>query len=219
MKATVRRRRRLLPIVKEGLLYLGGGALAALLAALMGWPLVATGLGALTLFMAYFFRDPERLIPEDPLAILSPADGRVVLIRRPEWEAALGERSIQVSIFLSLFNVHVNRAPCGGRVLSTDYRPGRFLAAFKSEASALNEQNIIQIGRGDLRVTVRQVAGFLARRIVCWAEPGDEVAPGERLGLIRFGSRVDLILPEGVRLCVAEGDRVKGGRDIVAWIL
>ena len=219
MKATFPRRRRLLPIVKEGFPYLGGGALAALLAALFGWPILATGLGALTLFIGYFFRDPERPIPEDPLAILSPADGRVVLIQRPQWAVAPGEGSVQVSIFLSLFNVHVNRAPCGGRVLSTDYRRGRFLAAFKSEASALNEQNTIQIGRGDLKVTVRQVAGFLARRIVCWAEPGDEVAPGERLGLIRFGSRVDLILPEGVRLSVAEGDRVKGGQDIVAWTL
>ncbi len=204
--------------MREGYLYFGVGVLAALLAGFLGWPILAAGLGALALFVAYFFRDPERPIPSDPLAILSPADGRVVLIQRPQREVAPGEGSIQVSIFLSLFNVHVNRAPLGGRVLSTDYRPGRFLAAFKSEASSLNEQNAIQIDGGDLKVTVRQIAGLLARRIVCWAKPGDELAPGERLGLIRFGSRVDLILPEGVRLEVAEGDRVKAGKDIVAWV-
>jgi phosphatidylserine decarboxylase len=217
MKMPVNSRKRL-PIVREGYLYFGTGVLAALLAGFLGWPILAAGLGALAIFVAYFFRDPERPIPRDPLAILSPADGRVVLIQRPQRKVTPGERSIQISIFLSIFNVHVNRAPLGGRVLSTDYRPGRFLAAFKSEASSLNEQNTIQIDGGDLKVTVRQIAGFLARRIVCWAEPGDEVAPGQRLGLIRFGSRVDLILPEGVRLKVAEGDRVKAGKDIVAWV-
>lgn len=210
--------RRRLPIAREGYLYFGVGALAALLAGFLGWPILAAGLGVLALFVAYFFRDPERPIPKDPLAILSPADGRVVLIQKPQREVDPGGESIQISIFLSLFNVHVNRSPLGGRVLSTDYRPGRFLAAFKSEASDLNEQNAIQIDNGNLKVTVRQIAGFLARRIVCWAEPGDEVAPGERLGLIRFGSRVDLILPAGVRLEVAEGDRVKAGKDIVAWV-
>ncbi len=217
MKMAVNSRRRL-PIAREGYLYFGVGALAALLAGFLGWPILAAGLGVLALFVAYFFRDPERPIPKDPLAILSPADGRVVLIQKPQREVDPGGGSIQISIFLSLFNVHVNRSPLGGRVLSTDYRPGRFLAAFKSEASDLNEQNAIQIDNGNLKVTVRQIAGFLARRIVCWAEPGDEVAPGERLGLIRFGSRVDLILPAGVRLEVAEGDRVKAGKDIVAWV-
>jgi phosphatidylserine decarboxylase len=176
----------------------------------MNWP--ASVLFALALFIAYFFRDPERLIPADEGAIVSPADGKIVGI------AAEPDKTTRVSIFLSVFNVHINRAPVSGVVESVFYRPGKFKAAFNATASVENEQNVLVIRSGSDRIRFSQIAGILARRIVCWKRPGDSVAKGERVGLIKFGSRVDIFLPENVALSIKLSDKVQGGASVIGRI-
>lgn len=163
----------------------------------------------LALFVLYFFRDPERKPPAGQGLVLAPADGRIS-------ELARGPEGCRVSIFLSLLDVHINRAPVGGRIRETTYTPGRFHPAWEGRASGENERNHLVIASpgGDYGVT--QIAGVLARRIVCTKRPGDEVARGERIGLIRFGSRTDLHLPPGVEPLVVVGDRVRGGETIMA---
>lgn len=179
---------------------------SAALTALAGWlyPWAAPLPAAFLLFAAWFFRDPERNTPADPDAIVSPADGRIIV--------AGAER---ISVFMNVFNVHVCRTPVAGRVAAVTYRPGRFLAAFKDEAPDENERTAIAIeGRVALRFTL--VAGLIARRIVCRVEPGRTLAAGERVGLIRFGSRVDVDLPPGATVSVAVGDRVVAGETVLA---
>ncbi len=168
----------------------------------------AAALVALGLFVLYFFRDPERTIPQDPGAVVSPADGRVVEIVDEPWEGRPGKR---VSIFLSIFDVHVNRAPVAGKIRKVEYHPGRFMAAWNGKASAENEQNAISIETPSGEMSFKQIAGWVARRIVCWKRVGDEVALGERVGMIRFGSRVDIWLPSEAELLVKRGQHVAGG--------
>jgi len=163
----------------------------------------------LGLFCLWFFRDPERAIPRGPVAV-SPADGKIVCLRhKPE--------SAQVCIFMSLLDVHVNRTPIGGKVVDVTYRPGRFMAASRDEASYANERNTLTVeSRDGVRVTFSQIAGLLARRIVCRVKPGDYVTTGERIGLIQFGSRVDVDLGPEWRVEVREGQRVKAGATVLA---
>jgi phosphatidylserine decarboxylase len=167
----------------------------------------------LTLFMVFFFRDPKREPPGDPNAIVAPADGRITRV------AALSEnsqnRSSLVSIFLSPFDVHINRAPIAGRIIDISYTKGKFLMATDEKASLVNEQNALTIEGDKITLVCKQVAGILARRIVCWKRAGERVSVGERFGLIKFGSRTDLILPESVEVIVSEGMRVKGGTTII----
>jgi phosphatidylserine decarboxylase len=163
----------------------------------------------LSLFIAFFFRDPERKIPDDPSEVVSPADGKVVEILQ------LADGTTRISIFLSIFNVHINRAPVDGIIESTQYSPGKFKPAFDSSASAENEQNVLVIDHGSYKIRVSQIAGILARRIVCWKKAGESVQKGERFGLIKFGSRVDLTLPVNVIPSVKMGDRVKGGSTVM----
>jgi len=163
----------------------------------------------LAIFVAFFFRDPERNIPAELGIIVSPADGRVVRIS-PEKDG-----KIRMSIFLSIFNVHINRAPIGGVVKSVDYRHGKFKVAFDAAASLENEQNLITISDGKTEIVFSQIAGILARRIVCWCKPGDQLERGQRIGLIKFGSRVDLLFPPGVVFSVQIGDRVRGGSSVL----
>ncbi|MFN8009379.1 MAG: phosphatidylserine decarboxylase family protein [Terriglobia bacterium] len=163
----------------------------------------------LSLFIAFFFRDPDRAIPQDPHAVVSPADGKVIEILQQA-----GGRT-RVSIFLSVFDVHINRAPVEGVVESIRYTPGKFLPAFQSTASGENERNNLVIDQGSYKIEVSQIAGILARRIVCWKKVGDRVQKGERFGLIKFGSRVDVFLPGNVILAVKKGDRVKGGSTLL----
>jgi phosphatidylserine decarboxylase len=167
---------------------------------------------ALALFIGYFFRDPERQISPDEADVVSPADGKIVGI------AAEPDKTTRVSIFLSVFNVHINRSPIGGQVESVCYRPGKFKVAFDPTASAENEQNVLVIRSGSDRIKFSQIAGILARRIVCWKKPGDWVAKGERIGLIKFGSRVDIFLPDHVALSIKLGDRVQGGASVIGRI-
>lgn len=201
-------------MVKDVWPYLTGGILLTAALALMGYSVWAAVAGAATVAVASFFRDPSRRVPIDPSSILSPADGKVVEIARDAAGYSTGAR--RVSIFLSVFNVHVNRAPVAGRVTDIVYTPGSFLPAFREKASELNESNLISMetSRGPLQV--RQIAGLIARRIRCWKQPGDAVSQGEKIGFITFGSRVDLFVPASAELKVSVGDRVRGGTSVVA---
>lgn len=169
----------------------------------------------LGLFTTFFFRDPERAVPSDRRLVLSPADGKVVIVRPAPDGLPLGPGATQVSIFLSVFDVHINRAPLGGRITEVHYQKGEFLPAFQEKASLRNEQNNVTIEDGATRVHFRQIAGLIARRIVFKKRAGDTVAAGERVGMIRFGSRVDVVLPPEVRVRVKRGDRVKGGLSVL----
>jgi phosphatidylserine decarboxylase len=189
-------------------------AAAALLA--LGWTWPAVVLALLGAFSAFFFRDPERMIPPGQGVVVSPADGKVIQVMPAPDDNPLGTGANQVSIFLSLLNVHVNRAPIGGRIVGVEYRRGEFLPAFNHLASTRNEQNTVTLEDLGTRVVFKQIAGILARRIVFRKRPGDGVALGERVGLIRFGSRVDLFLPPEFAVRVAVGDRVRGGASVLA---
>ena len=222
-----------IPVAREGLPFIAVFLAATLLAALWarggGWgartTLPAT-LFVLTLFVVYFFRDPERRIPPDPDIVASPADGTVMSVAEVGGEAfgeAVGEAfmdgpATRVTIFLSIFNVHVQRAPLAGRVDAYAYRPGRYLAAWREEAGSENEQASLGLMTAEGPVVVRQVAGLVARRIVTYPREGDSVPKGERIGLIRFGSRVDLFVPAGWEVLVGAGDKVRGGETPVARI-
>lgn len=182
----------------------------------LGWRWPAGILIFLGLFVFYFFRDPERAIPTERGAVVSPADGHVVEIVDEPLGATVGHR---VSIFLSIWDVHVQRAPVAGRIASVVYRPGKFYAALRSSASRENEQNIISIQAPGGTVVFKQIAGAIARRVICWRREGDAVALGERVGMIRFGSRVDIWLPKEAEVLVRRGQKVKGGESILAiWI-
>lgn len=173
----------------------------------------ASVLVLLGLFILYFFRDPERQIPAEPGAVVSPADGRVVEIV----DEPLGDRpGKRISIFLSIFNVHVNRAPVAGEVRKIEYHPGQFLAAWKEKASDANEQNAITIATPGGEIRFKQIAGWVARRILCWTRIGDEVRIGQRIGMIRFGSRVDIWLPAEAEILVQRGQNVAGGASQIA---
>jgi len=178
-----------------------------------GWKWAAGVLIFLGLFVFYFFRDPEREIPSDPDAVVSPADGHVVAILDEMLDSTMGHR---ISIFLSIWDVHIQRAPVAGRIADVVYRPGRFYAAFRSAASRENEQNIIYIHTPQGQLVFKQIAGAIARRVLCWKRKGESVARGERMGMIRFGSRVDVWLPMASEVVVKQGQVVKGGESILA---
>jgi phosphatidylserine decarboxylase len=201
-------------MVKEGY-YFGLPPLALGAAALfLRWTFAGILLFCLAAFLFYFFRDPERAIPADPGAIVSPADGRVVVVTDEENAGRPGKR---MSIFLAIWNVHVNRSPAAGTITGMNYRPGKFSAAMRESASTDNEQNVINLATDAGEITFKQIAGLIARRVVCWKKTGDRVARGERIGLVRFGSRADLWLPRDSELLVNVGDHVKGGSSIVAY--
>jgi phosphatidylserine decarboxylase len=199
-----------------------------------GWPFVLAGLipagvllafgvngvaavfAVLAAFMLYFFRDPDRRVSLAAGAIVSPADGRVLLAGEAETAAAPPGAWKQISIFLSPLNVHINRIPVGGRVTRVEHTPGRFLAAYRPESAAVNERNEVWLDHDGETVVCRQVVGVLARRLVCRVGPGAVVQTGERYGLMKFGSRIDLYLPPRAELKVAAGDRVRGGETVVA---
>ena len=168
-----------------------------------------TSFVVLVAFVVFFFRNPHRRIPDDANLVVSPADGKVVKISEDE----NGDRTL--CIFLNIFNVHVTRAPITGAVVHFEYRRGKFKVAFDEEASRVNEQNIVTIAGQDLEVVVKQVAGLIARRVICWKKPGDAVERGELFGLIRFGSRVDVVMPARVNIRVNVGDKVRGGSTVI----
>ncbi len=206
-----------IPIVREGWPFVAGTAGATLLASALGWAAPAAVLGAATLFTAWFFRNPHRVPPRSPNAVVAPGDGRVLAVDREFEPRFLKDQAIRISIFLNVFDVHVNRIPCDGMVEDVVYQPGAFLIASRPEATLRNEQNAVMIRRqGGAKVLCAQVAGLIARRIVCWVSPGDQVVCGERYGLIRFGSRMDLFLPANAAVKVQVGGHVKGGETVLA---
>jgi len=200
-------------MVKEGYYFGVPPLLLAALALIFHWWIAGGVLIAMALFCFYFFRDPERAIPQDSAAIVSPADGRVVVITDEENAGRPGTR---ISIFLAIWNVHVNRSPAAGVITRVDYRPGRFLAAWDAKASTQNEQNIFTLATPTGTIEFKQIAGLLARRVVSWKKAHDAVARGERVGLVRFGSRLDLWIPQGSELLVKVGDTVHGGSTALA---
>ena len=200
-------------MVKEGYyfglppLFFGGITLA------LHWWIPAAVLIALAFFCFSFFRDPDRAVPPDPDAVVSPADGRVVVINDEENAGRPGTR---ISIFLAIWNVHVNRTPLSGTITKVDYRPGKFLAAWDAKASTQNEQNVFTLATPGGDIEFKQIAGFIARRVVSWKTPGEYVVRGERIGLVRFGSRVDIWLPQDAQISVKVGETVHGGSSVLA---
>jgi len=204
----------------EGHRWVLGFAVATIIFLLLGWGWLGKLCLLLGIFCGAFFRDPERFPPKKAGSLVSPADGKVLSITEtaaPE-AAEMGD-SIKVSIFMSIFNVHVNRVPAAGRIVGIFYRPGKFFSANLDKAAAENERNLIvmddEAGR---RLAFVQIAGLIARRIVCFVEPGDEVGKGQRCGLIRFGSGVDLYLPKETEIDVSPGQHVKAGETIIGYL-
>jgi phosphatidylserine decarboxylase len=203
------------PIVREGWPYILVPAVLALVLLSVRWTWTGVVFVLLTAFVANFFRDPERAVPSDPKAIVSPADGKVVQIVDAPAGDPLGPGYRQVSIFLNVFDVHVNRSPIAGRITDVKYNKGKFLAAWNEKASLDNEQNRVTVEDGSFRVAFTQIAGLIARRIVFRKHVGDAVERGERVGMIKFGSRTDLFLPADIAIEVKVGDRVSGGLTVI----
>jgi phosphatidylserine decarboxylase len=211
-------RSQLSPINREGFPFIGGFALASLILFWIWAPLGWIGT-VLTVWCIYFFRDPVRVTPVRDGVLVAPADGLVsrVINAVPPSDLGLGDRPLpRVSIFMSVFNCHVNRSPMGGRIERIVYRAGAFVSADLDKASDDNERNSFVISDGSTRIGVIQIAGLVARRIVCFKRQGASVVTGERIGMIRFGSRVDVYLPEGTRPLVAEGQTALAGETVIA---
>ena len=203
-------------IAREGYPWILGALIFSLGFIALGWLWVSGAVILFALAFMGFFRDPERTAPAGDELVLSPADGRIVGIHDVGTGRLLDESGTQVSIFLSPLDVHVNRAPIGGRVERVRYRPGRVFAAYRDKASEDNEQNALRMVDSKGRsLSIVQIAGVVARRIVCYVREGDALERGQRVGLIMFGSRVDLFMPRGSRVEVVEGQRVKGGETVI----
>ncbi|KPL06962.1 hypothetical protein AMJ85_09980 [candidate division BRC1 bacterium SM23_51] len=205
-----------LPIASGGWQFILPLAVLTVVLFLVGWKVGGVVAAGATLLVLYFFRDPERKPPRIVGAIVSPADGRVTAIDEVEHGDFPNGRARRISIFLSLFNVHVNRSPVEARVVSVEYRPGRFRNAMSEASARENERNTIHLRNGFLGVYIDQIAGILARRVVCCCQRGDTVAQGQRIGLIRFGSRVDTFLPTEADVRVKRGMKVRGGETVLA---
>src|ERR1700686_3640822 len=200
-------------MVKEGY-YFGVPPLArGGVSFLLHWYVAASILVLFAAFVFSFFRDPERMIPTEPGAVVSPGGGRVVVVTDEENAGRPGKR---VSIFLAVWNVHVNRSPAAGTVTNMEYRPGKFLAAMRERASMENEQNVFTLSTEAGEMVFKQIAGLIARRVVSWKKAGERVARGERIGLVRFGSRVDVWVPRDAEILVKVGENVKGGSSVLA---
>ena len=202
-------------MVRDGIPWVAVPVALAIVPMLFGYWIVAIPFLVLSAFMAFFFRDPRRTAPSDPGIIVAPADGRVTKVKVAGRDN--GTESL-ISIFLSPLDVHVNRAPISGTIEKVDYKSGRFLMATDERARDENEQNTLTIAGGAITVKCSQIAGILARRIICWKREGDRVECGERFGMIKFGSRTDVVLPGTVEILVKEGMHVRGGITIIGKI-
>jgi len=203
-------------IAREGFIYIAIPAVIAAILLVLNYWVVAIPFVIIFAFMTFFFRDPRRQPPAEPDVIVAPADGRVTRV------ASLVPNDLEsptlVSIFLSPFDVHINRSPIAGRVTDVSYMKGKFLIATNEKASLVNEQNALTIEGDRVTVVCKQIAGILARRIVCWKHKNDQLALGERIGLIKFSSRTDVVLPANVKVTVTEGMKVQGGTTIIGRI-
>lgn len=208
-----------IPVALEGWPFIMLAGFTTLLAAILGYPIPTLVLLALTAFILWFFRDPERVAPAEDDVLVSPADGKVILIERVFDERFVKDHVYKVSIFMNVFNVHVNRNPFPGRVERIVYTPGAFYSADSQRGALKNESCALVLDGGKgRRLAVVQLAGLIARRIVCWAEPGDNLGRGQRFGMIRFGSRVDLYLPLATQLEVKVGQKVKAGESVLGYL-
>jgi phosphatidylserine decarboxylase len=209
-----------LPVAWEGIPFIIIGIALTSIFFILGWILLAIPLAVLTLLTIYFFRDPERKHENIAHALLTPADGKILAIERlDQGDSRFEGRVTKISIFMSIFNAHVNRAPIHGKITDISYHPGKFFSANIDKASLCNEHNLITLEtEGKEKVTVVQIAGLIARRIVCWVKQGDHVKTGQRFGLIRFGSRVEIYLPPESKILVKQGDKVKAGQTILGYL-
>jgi phosphatidylserine decarboxylase len=202
-------------IDRAGFPFIGGTAAFAMAAALTVGYAGAVPLFVLAAFFAFFFRDPERRSPQDPNQVLSPADGRVLVAGPAQSAAAPPGEWKQISIFLSPLDVHVNRSPVAGRVTRVDFRRGSFLPAYHHDAASANERSEVWVDHAGMPVVFRQIVGILARRVVCRVRPGDELKTGDRIGIMKFGSRMDVFVPPSTELKVSVGDKVVGGVTVI----
>ena len=200
-------------MAKEGIPFVAVFVVPGLVFLALGWWIAAGLCLILTAFMAFFFRDPRRECPIDDSIVVSPADGRVVAAARVD--DRVEDSPTQISIFLSPLDVHINRSPIAGEIVDVVYKPGAFHIASRDIASVENEQNVVTIRGARVTIVFRQIAGVIARRIVLWKKKGDRVALGERVGLMKFSSRMDVILPVEVEVLVHKGDRVIGGVSVL----
>lgn len=205
-------------IDRAGYPFIGGTAALAIAAALTVGSAGAVPLSVLAAFFLFFFRDPDRDSPQNPNLVLSPADGRVLVAGPADPTAAPPGEWKQISIFLSPMDVHVNRAPVSGRVTKVDFRKGTFLPAYHQDAAATNERSEVWVDHGGATVVFRQLVGILARRVVCRVQPGAELKAGERFGIMKFGSRMDVFLPPTAALKAKVGDTVVGGVTVIALL-
>ena len=207
-----------IPLAREGYPFILASIFGTIILFLAGLKSVSYLSGGLAVFIVSFFRDPERDIPSETDAIISPADGRIIIVDSVFENRFMKQDAIKISIFMNVFNVHVNRVPASGKVSGVFYNPGRFFSADKDKASLENEQNALLIeADNSKRFVVNQIAGLIARRIVCYAKEGDKIERGKRFGMIRFGSRLDVYLPVDCRINVKVGDKVKAGSSILAY--
>jgi len=209
-----------LPVAWEGIPFIAICMAVTAILLILGWDLPAIPMMVITLFMIYFFRDPNRLPTHNKSAILTPADGKVLAIE----DLRHGDNRYQdgakkISIFMSLFNAHINRIPMGGRIIALSYHPGKFFSANRDKASVYNEHNIVTLEtQNKTKIVFVQIAGYIARRISCWVNKGDHVEAGQRFGLIRFGSRLEVYVPPHCTIMVTKGQKVKAGHTILGYL-
>lgn len=207
-----------IPLAREGYPFILASIFVTIMFYLIGLKSVSCVFLAFTIFVVSFFRDPERQIPPGDESIVSPADGKIIIAQKVTEDRILKAEAIKISIFMNVFNVHVNRVPASGKVLGVFYNPGKFFSADKDKASLENEQNALLIeANNGKKFAVNQIAGLIARRIVCYAKEGDVLEKGKRFGMIRFGSRLDVYLPVDCRLNVKLGDKVKAGESVIGY--
>jgi phosphatidylserine decarboxylase len=206
-------------VAKEGYPFVAFAAFATFIFALLEYDLIALIMLFITGFVVYFFRDPERISPDDDDVVVSPADGKVILVEKIFDDRFVNEHVYKISIFMSIFDVHVNRIPFAGEVEKIQYGAGSFYAANTDQGGLANEHcGVVLSTKKGFQYAVVQIAGLVARRIVCWAEKGDYIERGKRFGMIRFGSRVDIYLPQNLQVEVSSGQRVKAGETVIGYL-
>lgn len=209
-----------LPVAREGIPFIIIGTGLTSIFLILNWKFLASPLAVLTLLIIYFFRDPDRTLINEERAVLTPADGKVISIEKlNNTDNPLKAPAIKISIFMSIFNAHINRIPIKGKIAQLSYHPGKFFPANRDKASLYNEHNIVTLETDQRKkIVLIQIAGLIARRIVCWVKKGDLVETGQRFGLIRFGSRLEVYLPSDTTLMVKKGEKVKAGQTIIGYI-
>lgn len=208
-----------IPVAREGYPFIAFAAFACLVLALLGHDLSALAALLFTGFVVYFFRDPDRIAPDDEDVVVSPADGKVIQVEKIFDDRFVNEHVYKISIFMSVFDVHVNRAPYSGKVEKIQYTPGSFYAANTDQGGLANEHcGVILSTEKNFQYAVVQIAGLVARRIICWVEKGDTIERGKRFGMIRFGSRVDIYLPQTLQLEIRSGQKVKAGETVIGYL-